>query len=239
MYLVVYLSMRLFSCLLMRLMRWACFCTYWCACCGTCPGTRIFPVEALVCVPVEQHFKHVNQPWAKWAAWTCGELRYNAMTGMRGAWISAWNRRKYAVWMRMDTWTARTSGSKRGQLNFSTKDLVLKQAKIMIVNLQFPCAIMTSRLQCLWLALDLRWFRGWSRILRCRIRRKYLGNVFLIIGLRRCTRWSWTRVGTVEDLPGHCLPLWCKADCQTQHLQVVHLIQIFSHWALEKYSKIH
>ena len=38
--------------------------------------------------------------------------------------------------------------------------------------------------------------------------------------------------------PGHCLPLWFKADCETQRLQVVHLIQIYSHRALEKYSKI-
>ena len=39
--------------------------------------------------------------------------------------------------------------------------------------------------------------------------------------------------------PGHCLPLWCKADCQTQSLQAVHLIQIFGHGALQKYSKIY
>ena len=37
----------------------------------------------------------------------------------------------------------------------------------------------------------------------------------------------------------HCLHLWTKADCQTQSLQVVLLIQIFSHCALEKYCKIH
>ena len=24
------------------------------------------------------------------------------------------------------------------------------------------------------------------------------------------------QVGTVEGLPGHCLPLWCKADCQNK-----------------------
>ena len=36
-----------------------------------------------------------------------------------------------------------------------------------------------------------------------------------------------------------CVNLWCKADCKTQSLQVVHLIQIFGHGALEKYSKIH
>ena len=37
----------------------------------------------------------------------------------------------------------------------------------------------------------------------------------------------------------NCLPLWCKADCETQRLQVEHFIQIFCHGALEKYSKIH
>ena len=42
-----------------------------------------------------------------------------------------------------------------------------------------------------------------------------------------------------EDSPGHYLTLWFKADCQTQNLQVVHLIQIFSHCTVEKISKIH
>ena len=44
---------------------------------------------------------------------------------------------------------------------------------------------------------------------------------------------------------GHCLPLWCKAPCTANTtptscsvLKLVHLIQIFSLWALEKYSKI-
>ena len=38
------------------------------------------------------------------------------------------------------------------------------------------------------------------------------------------------------------LALWWKADCQTQSLEVVHLIQIFGHCARcaqEKYDKMH
>ena len=35
---------------------------------------------------------------------------------------------------------------------------------------------------------------------------------------RPCSRWSCTSVGTVKDSPGHCLPLWCKAECKTQRL---------------------
>ena len=99
----------------------------------------------------------------------------------------------------------------------------------------YNTAIMTSWLRCRWLTFALRWFRGWLCVLRCGIR----GNIVLIIGLRPCSRWSWISAGTVEDSPGYCLPLWCKADCQTQRLQVAHLIQILSHCALEKYSKIH
>ena len=66
MYLVLYLSMRLFSCLLMSLALYLLMRLLWT--CGTCPGTLLCPCQstclckALVCVPVEQHFKHVNQP---------------------------------------------------------------------------------------------------------------------------------------------------------------------------------
>ena len=67
------------------------------------------------------------------------------------------------------------------------------------------------------------------------------GRIVLIIDQRLSLPLQQTELnqsGTVEDSPGHYLPLWCKADCQTQSLQVVHLIRIFSHGALEKYSKI-
>ena len=82
------LVMRLFLCLLVRLALYllSSYC-YQCTCCGTCPGARYVLVEALVCVPVKQHFKHVNRPWAKWVAWTCEMLLNNAATGITGAWI--------------------------------------------------------------------------------------------------------------------------------------------------------
>ena len=61
--------------------------------------------------------------------------------------------REYTAWMRMATWTARTSGCKRGPLRFSTKDLVLKQSKY-----YWSTAIVASQLWCSWLTLDLQFF---------------------------------------------------------------------------------
>ena len=48
------------------------------------------------------------------------------------------------------------------------------------------------------------------------ISRKLGGTINLIMGLRPCSRWRLIGVGTVEDSPWYCLPLWCKANCQTQ-----------------------
>ena len=57
--------------------------------------------------------------------------------------------------MRTVAWTAQSSACKRGPLNFSTKDLVLKRAKtISIVYLPLTCAIVASLLRCSWLTLD-------------------------------------------------------------------------------------
>ena len=92
----------------------------------------------------------------------------------------AWEEREYAAWMRMASWSARTSSCKRGLLSFSTKRFSSQTIKkLSIVNLPFPCAIMTSRLRCRWRTLELRWswFRGWLCVLRCWIRRKYRGKL--------------------------------------------------------------
>ena len=167
-------------------------------------------VEALVCVPVEQHFQHVKQPWAKWAVWTCGKLLCNAVTGMRGAWICSVDENGH-----LNSTNLRLQ--KRSP-QFFNKRFSSQTIKILsIVNLPFPCAIVTSLLRCHWPNLDLGWFRAWLCVIRCEIRRKYEGIIVLTTGLRPCRRWSRIRVGTVDELPGHCLPLcWkqCKADCQ-------------------------
>ena len=137
---------------------------------------------------------------------------------------------------------ARTSGCKRRLLSFSTWDLLVSCQmikKLSIVNLPFQCAIMTSCLLCCSLTLDLGWFCGCLCFLRCQSRWKYRRNTVLIIDLCPCSRWSCICVETAEDLPGYCLLLCCKADCETKCQQVVHFIRIFSHGALEKYSKIH
>ena len=111
--------------------------------------------------------------------------------------------------MRTVTWTAWSSGCKRGPLYFSTRDLVLKWAKfILIVYLPLTCAIVASLLLCRWLTLDFDSF--WLLCIQLG------GIVVLIIDPRRSS------------------PLQ-----QTELNQVVHLIQFFCHWALEKYSKIH
>ena len=147
-----------------------------------------------------------------------------------------------AACIRTFTWTARTSGCKRGPLNFSTKNLVLKRAKIIsIVYLPLTCAIVASLLRCRWLTLDFDSFVHCCASSDSESDENLEGSSSsssIKDDLCPCSRRSLIRVGTVEDSPGHYLPLWCKADCQTQSLQVVHLIRIFGHGALEKYSKI-
>ena len=157
--------------------------------------------------------------------WKSCCITCNALTAMRGAWICLVDENGHlnSANFRLQ-WRSTQFFKKR----FSSQTI----EKLLVVNLLFPCAIMTSWMLSRWLSLDLWWFSGWLCVLRWGIRRKYRGDIILIIGLLPCSRLSWISVGTVEDSPGHCLPLWCKADCQTQRLQFVHLIQILVpvHW---------
>ena len=142
----------------------------------------------------------------------------------------AWEECECAARMRMVTRTVWSLGCKRGPLNFSTKDSVLKQAKNKsIVNLPAMVAVALplptpGSAIVLWIVVHPQ---IWNLT-------KLGGIIILIINLRPCSRLSLIRVRTVEDSQalGNYLHLWCKADCQTQSLQVVQLIQISVtvHW---------
>ena len=135
----------------------------------------------------------------------------------------------------MVTWTARTSGCTRGPLNFS----------IQIIKNQVDCEPSVPVYDG-GISFAVQLTNSWSSIVSWIVGHRQSRNptnlenlegpmltIVLIIYLCPCNRWSWIRVGTMEKSPGHCLPLWCKADCQTQSTQVLHLIQIFGHCALE------
>ena len=142
MYLVLYFRL-VDSCF--RACCWAWLCIYWCTCCGTWPGTRLCPCWSTCLCPTFWACKPaLSKMNCVTPAWTCGKRQYNAVTGMRGAWICRVDENGHLN-------SARTSGCKRGPLSLLSRDLVLKPSqtikKLSIVNLSFPCAIMTSRLR--------------------------------------------------------------------------------------------
>ena len=148
-----------------------------------------------------------------------------------------WEEHEYAAWMRMAKWTARTSGCKRGPLSFSTRDLALKRSKNnRLWTFRFSVRLWHLCCGAADWPLIFHDFVDGCASSDAECDENIEGTS---IFLRPCSRWSWISVGTVEDSPRHCLPLWWKAECQAQRLKVVHLIQIFGHCTLEKYSKIH
>ena len=128
----------------------------------------------------------------------------------------------------MAKWTARTSGCKRGPLSFSTRDLALKRSKNnRLWTFRFSVRLWHLCCGAADWPLIFHDFVDGCASSDAECDENIEGTS---IFLRPCSRWSWISVGTVEDSPRHCLPLWWKAECQAQRLKVVHLIQIFGHW---------
>ena len=105
----------------------------------------------------------------------------------------AWEKPEQAAWMRMATWTAQTSGCKRGPFEFSTQKRFCAQTiiKKLTVNFPFTCAIVAFLLQCSWLILDLQQLLGWVCILRFRIMiRQKIGRTIVLIICVCLDKWG-------------------------------------------------
>ena len=135
--------------------------------------------------------------------------------------------------MRTVAWTAQSSACKRGPLNFSTKDLVLKRAKtISIVYLPLTCAIVASLLRCSWLTLDFDSFVDCCASSDLESDENLEGSSSsssIKDDLCPCSRQSLIRVGTVEDSPGHYLPLWCVKH-KAYKLYTWFKFSVTAHW---------